>query len=63
MSEKEITSYCEKNNIELLVADMAGKNIFKTEIANKKPAINKEILLFLYGMYPELILENSDSLI
>ena len=39
MTENEITSYCEKHGIELLVADMAGENIFKTEIKNKNYAL------------------------
>ena len=32
MTESEIISYCKKNNIELLVADMGGINVFKNEL-------------------------------
>ena len=39
MTEKEIISYCEKNNIELLVADMGGVNIFNTSITNQNYAL------------------------
>lgn len=39
MSEEEIANYCKSHNIELLVADMAGENIFKTEINNKNFAL------------------------
>ena len=39
MSEKEIISYCTKNDIELLVADMDGVNIFNTEINNTNFAL------------------------
>ena len=39
MSEKEITAYCDKKNIEILIADMGGENIFKTEIVNKNYAL------------------------
>jgi len=39
MSQEEIASYCKNKNIELLVADMAGENIFKTEIKNKNFAL------------------------
>lgn len=39
MSEKEIISYCGKNDIELLVADMNGVNIFNTHIENQNYAL------------------------
>ena len=39
MCESEIACYCKNHNIELLVADMAGENIFKTEIKNKNFAL------------------------
>ena len=39
MSEEEITTYCKKKGIELLVADMGGENIFKTEIAKGSYAL------------------------
>ena len=39
MSENEITSFCNKKGIELLIADMGGENIFKTEIKNKNYAL------------------------
>ena len=39
MTQDEIVNYCENHNIELLVADMAGENIFKTKIENKNFAL------------------------
>ena len=39
MSQEEIAMYCKNNNIELLVADMAGENVFKTEINHKNFAL------------------------
>ena len=39
MSEKEIISYCKKNDIELLVADMNGINIFNANIQNQNYAL------------------------
>ena len=39
MSEAEIISYCIKNGVELLVADMDGVNIFKTKIENQNYAL------------------------
>ena len=39
LSEEEISSYCKNHNIELLVADMAGENVFKTQISNKNFAL------------------------
>lgn len=39
MAEDEIASYCKNHNIELLVADMAGENVFKTQISNKRFAL------------------------
>lgn len=39
MSESEIISYCKKQKIELLVADMGGENIFKMQIAHKNYAL------------------------
>lgn len=39
MTENEIASYCERNGIELLVADMAGENVFETKIINKNFAL------------------------
>jgi TrmH family RNA methyltransferase len=39
MTENEITTYCKNHGVELLVADMAGENIFKTEIKNKNYAL------------------------
>lgn len=39
MTQDEIASYCKNNGIELLVADMAGENIFKTKIENKNFAL------------------------
>ncbi len=39
MSENEIISYCKKNNIEILIADMGGENIFKSEILHKNYAL------------------------
>ena len=39
MSEKEILSYCKKNNVELLVADMDGINIFNANIQNQNYAL------------------------
>ena len=39
MSEKEIISYCMKKEIELLVADMDGVNIFNTHIETQNYAL------------------------
>lgn len=39
LSQDEIASFCENHGIELLVADMAGENIFKTQITNKNFAL------------------------
>ena len=39
MTQDEIVGYCESNGVELLVADMAGENIFKAEIKNKNYAL------------------------
>lgn len=39
MTEKEIVAYCKKNNVELLVADMDGVNIFSTKIQNQNYAL------------------------
>ena len=39
MSESEITSYCNKKGIEILIADMGGENIFKTEIGHNNYAL------------------------
>lgn len=39
LSENEIASYCKNHAIELLVADMAGENIFKTQIEGKNFAL------------------------
>ncbi len=39
MSEKEIISYCEKNEVPILVADMGGVNVFNAEIASKNFAL------------------------
>ena len=39
LSEEEIMSYCEKNNVELLVADMDGVNIFNANITNQNYAL------------------------
>ena len=39
LSEQEIASYCKNHGFELLVADMAGENIFKTEIKHKNFAL------------------------
>ncbi len=39
MSQDEIAAYCKNHGIELLVADMAGENIFKTKIENKNFAL------------------------
>ena len=39
MTEKEIINYCTKNQIELLVADMNGVNIFTTSIQNQNYAL------------------------
>ena len=39
MSEVEITDFCKRNNLELLIADMGGENIFKTEIGHKNYAL------------------------
>ena len=39
MSEVEIISYCDKKDIEILVADMGGVNIFKNQISSKNYAL------------------------
>ena len=39
MTEVEIVEFCNKKNIELLVADMGGVNIFKNPITNKNYAL------------------------
>lgn len=39
MTENEIASFCKNHSIELLVADMAGENIFNAEILNKNFAL------------------------
>lgn len=39
MSEAEIISYCKKQKLELLVADMGGENIFKMQITHKNYAL------------------------
>jgi TrmH family RNA methyltransferase len=39
LTEQEIAAYCKAHNIELLVADMAGENIFKTKINHKNYAL------------------------
>lgn len=39
MTENEIISFCKKRNIEILIADMGGENIFKTQIENKNYAL------------------------
>lgn len=39
MSETEILEYCEKHNIEVLIADMGGKNIFRKTLTNKNYAL------------------------
>ena len=39
LTQEEIAEYCKKNNIELLVADMAGENVFKTEINHRNFAL------------------------
>lgn len=39
MTENEIASFCKNHNIELLVADMAGENIFNADILNKNFAL------------------------
>ena len=39
MTENEIADYCKTHGIELLVADMAGEDIFKTKIENKNFAL------------------------
>ena len=39
MSETEIINYCDKKDIEILVADMGGVNIFKNPITNKNYAL------------------------
>ncbi len=39
MSEKEIISYCEKEDISILVADMAGINVFKADGIGKNFAL------------------------
>lgn len=39
MSQDETANYCTRHGVELLVADMAGENIFKTEITSKNFAL------------------------
>ena len=39
LSEEEVISYCEKNSVELLVADMGGVNIFSANITNQNYAL------------------------
>lgn len=39
LSENEIASYCKNHGVELLVADMAGENVFETTIKNKNFAL------------------------
>ena len=39
LSQDEIAVYCKNHGIELLVADMAGENIFKTDITTKNFAL------------------------
>ena len=39
MSEEEIANYCKVHNIELLVADMAGENVFNSQINSKNFAL------------------------
>lgn len=39
LSENEIATYCKNHDIELLVADMAGENIFNSKIENKNFAL------------------------
>lgn len=39
MNEIEITAFCKKKDVELLIADMGGENIFKTEIKSKNYAL------------------------
>lgn len=39
MTEVEILDYIKKKNVELLIADMGGENIFKTEIKNSNFAL------------------------
>lgn len=39
MSESEVIDYSSNNNIELLVADMGGENIFKTKIESNNYAL------------------------
>lgn len=39
LSQEEIANYCKNNGVELLVADMAGENVFKTEINHKNFAL------------------------
>lgn len=39
LSENEIALFCKNHGIELLVADMAGENIFKTSITNRNFAL------------------------
>ena len=39
MTENEITEYCKRKDIELLIADMGGENIFKKPITHKNYAL------------------------
>lgn len=39
MSENEIANFCKNHNIELLVADMSGENIFESKITSKNFAL------------------------
>ena len=39
LSQDEIASYCKNKGVELLVADMAGENIFKAKVENKNFAL------------------------
>ena len=39
MTEEEIVSYCLKNNVEMLVADMGGVNIFNADVHNQNYAL------------------------
>ncbi len=39
LSQEEIGAFCKTHGIELLVADMAGENVFKTEIGHKNFAL------------------------
>lgn len=39
LSQEEIANFCKNNGVELLVADMAGENVFKSEIKNRNFAL------------------------